>query len=143
METKIESTPTIIRGTSSEIIGVEIPISEEVKANLVAQNLPPSLFLFISKNKEYPPFYRHAWGSAFVSTNAQGTDRFPVESLTFQIQMPSPGGTETDRKSAQGVAEVVADTKYYGAGAFGDFESRWGATAYHPAYGTWSHESTW
>ena len=110
---------------------------------LATLNLPSSLWLFLSMNKEWPPFYRHAWGTAFVSTNDQGSDRFPVASLSLEIQMPSPGGTERDYKVAENVAEIGVDTKYYGAAAFGDFTSRWAAGASLPNYGEWSLVTEW
>lgn len=134
----------VVRGMANQIIAIEMPAPKKSPAELKKAKLPATLWLFLSMNKEYPPFYRHAWGSAFVSTNAQGTDRFPVEELVFELQMPNAGGgTEKDRKEGKNTAELQADTKYYGAGAFGDFESLWSATAYHPAYGKWTNTRRW
>lgn len=133
----------LVRGAASDHLRFELK-SDTPSDTLSALNLPPSLYLFVSRNKEYPPFYRHAWGSAFVSTNDQGSDRFPVERLAFTIRMPNPvGGFEQDHQERANAADVNADVKYSGAGTFGDFQSFWSASAYHPNYGSWGNTSDW
>ena len=107
---------------------------------------PTELFVHITKNKESPPGYRHAWGSAIVSIDREGAVQFAVEEITFEIQMPSPGGLQIDSKNANNVSEIFADTKYYGLGALApdsNFECNWIATARHKDYGTARVEVRW
>jgi len=106
------------------------------------EGLPPSLWLGMSLNKEWPPFYRHAWGEARVSTRQDMGDRYPVARLTFRVEMPALGSPVVDQQTCSAAATCPADAKYGGT-IFGGFTARWTATAYHPCYGTWTNDYSW
>jgi hypothetical protein len=108
----------------------------------LTEGAPLTLWLSISENKEYPLLYRHAWGSAHVSTREDGADSFPIETLRLRIEMPGLTGPIVDDQTRQNSADCPADCKFAGTIA-GDFTSRWDAWATHPGYGTWSSGNNW
>lgn len=104
--------------------------------------VPAKLYLSMSRNKEWPPFYRHAWGEARVSTRPDMGDRYPVTALSFRVEMPALGSPVVDQRTCNGAATCPADAKYGGT-IFGEFSAHWTATAFHPCFGTWRNDSSW
>ena len=131
-----------VRPVSSEIEVFELPISEDVREALVANGLPPTLWLAMNRNKEYPPGYRHAWGNAWVSSTQDGGSPYPVASLRFRIEMPEPSGTNISDQTCNNCASRDGNCQYYGA-VLGDFQSNWAAWASDPNYGSWSVSGSW
>jgi hypothetical protein len=105
---------------------------------------PDALYLGISMNKEYPPLYRHAWGTAYVSSTPDGSSKYPVDHLQLVITMPQPhGGDGIGRGDCNNAATCDADIKYGGADAFGDFTSDWLATLTEQCYKPFSQRHRW
>jgi hypothetical protein len=120
------------RSTQTEItsaISISLPADQQKLAQ--PQNRPTQLWLGIVKHKEHPPFYRHAWGTAVVSTNPKFTDRYPVRSLRLRIAMPAVTGDMICEQSTNTAAEAPAECLRRGI-VFGSFTSHWQAWASDP-----------
>jgi len=132
------------RSTQTEIISaisISLPADQQKLAQ--AQNRPTQLWLGIVKHKEHPPFYRHAWGTAVVSTNPKFTDRYPVRSLRLRIAMPAVTGDMVCEQSTNTAAEAPAGCLRRGI-VFGSFTSHWQAWASDPIFGSWqTPEQAW
>ncbi|NJA06972.1 hypothetical protein HC024_14760 [Methylococcaceae bacterium WWC4] len=133
---------SIIIANSHQVIVCRLDLPEDLHPQALVQGVPTSLWLGISMHKEYPPLYRHAWGTAYVSTRQDGGDRYPVDTLRFRIEMPGLGGAIVDEQTRNNSAECPADCKFAGT-IFGDFQSTWMAWATHAGFGTWSHSDNW
>jgi hypothetical protein len=151
-EMEIKSGESTVVGSSQQIVlPMEImvrPLEEIDGLPVEVGAAPATLWLRISQHKEFPIGYRHAWGTAHVSTREDGGDSFPVQSLRLQITMPvpagSPGGPLVSNEARGNAADCAADCKYNGVPpAIGDFSSRWDAWATHPGYGTWTTGNHW
>lgn len=129
---------TVILAHGRQVVVCKLELPQDLHARALAEGVPPTLWLGISMNKEYPPLYRHAWGAAYVSTRQDGNDRYPVATLRLRIDMPGLGGSIVDDQTRNNAAECPADCKFGGT-IFGDFRSTWQAWATHPGFGTWSH----
>jgi hypothetical protein len=132
------------RSTQTEIssaVSISLPSDQQKLAQ--AQNRPTQLWLGIVKHKEHPPFYRHAWGTAVVSTNPKFTDRYPVRSLRLLIAMPAVTGDMVCEQSTNTAAEAPAECLRRGI-VFGSFTSHWQAWASDPVFGSWqTPEQAW
>lgn len=104
--------------------------------------VPPRLYLGMSRNKEWPPFYRHAWGEARVSTRADMSDRYPVAKLMARVEMPALGSPVVDQRTCSWSGSCRVDAKFGGT-IFGAFTARWSAEASHPCFGTWRYSNQW
>ena len=100
------------------------------------------LYLHIQSHIEYPPGYRHAWGTALVTSDQAGTQPVQVEFISLTISMDSPGGGERTVQPRNNASSTDADVKYYGA-VFGSFHCTFFAVARHPGYGEWSVSSNY
>ena len=118
----------------SSAVSISLPADQQKLAQ--AQNRPTQLWLGIVKHKEHPPFYRHAWGTAVVSTNPRFTDRYPVRSLRLRIAMPAVTGDMVCEQSTNTAAETPAECLRRGI-VFGSFTSHWQAWAGDPVFGSW------
>jgi len=116
---------------------LELPRNRHAAARKAG--VPTTLWLGIMEHKEYPPFYRHAWGTAYVSTRQDGG---PVDSLRLRIEMPALGSPVVDDQTRGNSAECSADCKFGGT-IFGDFTSNWHAWATHTGFGTWENSNNW
>jgi len=132
------------RSTQTEIssaVSISLPADQQKFAQ--AQNRPTQLWLGIVKHKEYPPFYRHARGTAVVSTNPKFTDRYPMRSLRLRIAMPAVTGDMVCEQSTSTAAETPAECFRRGI-VFGSFTSHWQAWASDPVFGSWqTPEQAW
>ena len=132
------------RNTQTEIssaVSISLPADQQKLAQ--AQNRPTQLWLGIVKHKEHPPFYRHAWGTAVVSTNPKFTDRYPMRSLRLRIAMPAVTGDMVCEQSTNTAAETPAECLTRGF-VFGSFTSHWQAWASDPVFGSWqTPEQAW
>lgn len=125
----------------SSAVSLSLPADQQKLAQ--AQNRPTQLWLGIVKHKEHPPFYRHAWGTAVVSTNPKFTDRYPVRSLRLRIAMPAVSGDMVCEQSTNTAAEAPAECSKRGV-VFGSFTSHWQAWAIDPVFGSWqTPEQAW
>jgi len=113
------------------------PLSESVAADI-----PQTLWLHIQTHIEYPPGYRHAWGSAYVSSDQEGHSPFPVQNIALRISMESPGGEQITYPHNENSSSVDASVQYYGA-VLGSFHANFFAVATHPGYGTWSTQQNY
>ena len=139
--TRIE-TGTLTKALATEIMAFEIALTESARASAVESGLPPTLFLGINRNADYPIGYRHAWGNAWVSTTKDGANPHAVASLRFRIEMPEPTQTNISDKTCANSASCDGDCKYVGA-VGGDFQSNWTAWASDPNCGDWSVNFRW
>jgi hypothetical protein len=132
------------RSTQTEISSaVSISLLADQQKLAQAQNRPTQLWLGIAKHKEHPPFYRHAWGTAVVSTNPKFTDRYPMRSLRLRIAMPAVTGDMVCEQSTSTAAETPAECFRRGI-VFGSFTSHWQAWASDPVFGSWqTPEQAW
>ena len=132
------------RSTQTEInsaVSISLPADQQKLAQ--AQNRPTQLWLGIVKHKEHPPFYRHAWGTAVVSTNPKFTDRYPMRSLRLRIAMPAVTGDMVCEQSTNTAAETRTECLTRGI-VFGSFTSHWQAWANDPVFGSWqTPEQVW
>jgi len=132
------------RSTQTEIssaVSISLPADQQKLAQ--AQNRPTQLWLGIVKHKEHPPFSRHAWGTAVVSTNPKFTDRYPIRSLRLRIAMPAVTGDMVCEQSTNTAAETPAECLTRGI-VFGSFTSHWQAWASDPVFGSWqTPEQAW
>jgi len=132
------------RSTQTEVssaVSISLPADQQKLAQ--AQNRPTQLWLGIVKHKEHPPFYRHAWGTAMVSTNPKFTDRYPMRSLRLRIVMPAVTGDMVCEQSTNTAAETPAECLTRGI-VFGSFTSHWQAWASDPVFGSWqTPEQAW
>jgi hypothetical protein len=133
----------IITHASAKLVVVQkLDLPREMHEKAITEGIPTTLWLGMSLNKEYPPFYRHAWGTAWVSTRQDGGDRYPVDTLRLRIEMPALTGPVTDDQTRNNAAECSADCKFGGT-IFGDFSSNWHAWATHKGFGTWDNQTNW
>jgi len=137
---KIESGET--RFPSSEIAIYELPLSTEVRTAVKAKGFPSTLFLGITRHKEYPPGYRHAWGNAWISSTKDGAHSHSVELLRLRIEMPEALGTNVSDLTCNNCASIAGDCKFFGS-VLGDFQSSWTAWASDSIYGQWSIRGRW
>ena len=98
-----------VRPVSSEIEVFELPISEEVREALVANGLPPTLWLGVNRNKEYPPGYRHAWGNAWVSSTQDGEARTRLHHFAFESTCLNQAAPTSATRRAT-IARVAMET---------------------------------
>ena len=105
---------------------------------------PDALYVGASLNKEYSPLYRHAWGTAYVSSAKGGDPKYAVDHIQFVITMPQPhGGDGIGRGDCNNAATCDADIKYGGADAYGDFTSDWLVLVTEPCYSPISWRQRW
>lgn len=117
------SDDSVVAEDSDRILAFLLEPSDAEKASLKDAGKPTTLWLMMRQRREYPPGYRHAWGTSWVSTQRNGPANNPVQSLRMRIVMPKPGGGNvTDDKRSGNSAEVKADCKYGGIVA-GNFRS--------------------
>ena len=109
---------------------------EPIEGNLDA-DVPATLWLHLTTNIEYPPGYRHAWGTAYVTSDQEGHSPYAIQNIALRISMESPAGDQVTYPNNGNSSSVDAEVKYYGA-VIGNFHASFYAVATHPGYGTWS-----
>ena len=105
---------------------------------------PESLWIGFQKHKEAPPGYRHAWGTAYVSSTPDGGTPYKVSQLRFIIRMPDldPGKVCIFDETHKDVSSIDGECKVFGA-VFGDFQAEWGLELDDIYYGKHTKSTRW
>jgi hypothetical protein len=95
-------------------------------------------------HKEWYGWYAHAWGAVRVTSDKEGQNPFPVDSLKATVVMPSPNGDQKDFQQREHVWEVSVDVTYKGSfPVFSEPKCSWLSIASHKGFGEWTNSMEW
>jgi hypothetical protein len=99
---------------------------------------PDTLYLFITGRTEWSISYQKAVGTAWVSTQPNGSDTYIVDSIELKVHWINPMRTETaDIQRKANASDVMTQAEYQGPA--GNFTAEFYATATDKDHGTWTN----
>lgn len=113
---------------------VQLSHSNESENNL--QTDPTGLWVWMYVAKETSAFSRHAILGGWVSSDAAGQIRYPVDMIVGEVVMPTPIDRQTGYQENYNEATVATEVFWNGVGAGEAYECDWMVMMKHAGWGT-------